>query len=74
VRAFLLANLTHVHTIPADPAIASKLAGIRPGQVIRFSGLLVDVMSPANVRYTSSLALHDYNCEIAWIDELELGA
>jgi hypothetical protein len=72
VEAYLLANLTHVHTIAAEPAIASRLAGIRPGQVVRLSGLLVDVRSPDGARYTSSLALHDYNCEIAWIDGLEL--
>ena len=71
-QAYLLANLTHVHTIAANDAIASRLAAIRPGQVVRFSGLLVDVTSPAGGRYTSSLALHDYDCEIAWIDELEL--
>jgi len=70
--AFLLANLTHVHTIPADSAIASRLASIRPGQVVEFSGILVDVTAPSGGRYTSSLALHDYNCEIAWIDALEL--
>lgn len=72
IEEFLLANLTHVHTIPADAEIASRLASIRPGQVVRFSGVLVDVTAPSGGRYTSSLALHDYNCEIAWIEELEL--
>ncbi|HSV17594.1 MAG TPA: hypothetical protein VLR71_04230 [Casimicrobiaceae bacterium] len=71
-QAYLLANLTHVHTIAASDSIASQLAAIRPGQVVRFSGILVDVTSPAGGRYTSSLALHDYDCEIAWIDDLEL--
>ena len=72
IESYLLANLTHVHTIAADDRTAAKLAGIRPGQVVRLSGLLVDVVAPDGARYTSSLALHDYNCEIAWIDELEL--
>ena len=72
VRDYLLDNLTHLHTIPADGRIASRLSGIRPGQVIRFAGTLVDVASPRGVHYTSSLALHDYNCEIAWIEALEL--
>ena len=72
VRDYLLANLTHLHTIPADRDIAAKLAGIRPGQVIRFAGTLVEVTVPGGGRYTSSLALHDYDCEIAWIEELAL--
>jgi len=72
VRAYLLANLTHVHTIAADHAIAARLATIRPGQLVRFSGILVDVTAPSGARYTSSTTLHDYDCEIAWIDALEL--
>jgi hypothetical protein len=72
VRDYLLANLTHLHTIPADRAIASRLADIRPGQVIRFAGTLVEVTSAGGTRYTSSLALHDYDCEVAWIEELAL--
>lgn len=64
--------LTHVHTIPADPAIRKTLAGIRPGQVIRFRATLVDAVGPSGAHYSSSLALGDRNCEVAWIDELEL--
>ena len=29
-------------------------------------------MAPSGGRYESSLALGDHNCEVAWIDELEL--
>lgn len=72
VRDYLLANLTHLHTIAADRDIASRLAGIRPGQVIRFAGTLVEVTAPGGGRYTSSLALNDYDCEIAWIEEVAL--
>jgi hypothetical protein len=63
VRAYLLANLTHVHTIAADDAVAARLATIRPGQLVRFSGILVDVTAPSGARYTSSTTLHDYDCE-----------
>jgi hypothetical protein len=72
VQDYLLANLTHLHTIPADRDIASRLAGIRPGQLVQFSGVLVDVTARDGGRYVSSLRLHDYDCEIAWIEELEL--
>lgn len=64
--------LTHVHAIPSDRPIASRLSGIRPGQVVELSGLLVEVTAPSGARYTSSLALHDHDCEIAWIDGLDL--
>ena len=63
---------THVHTIPGDRAIRATLAGIRPGQVIRFRATLVEATAPSGGRYTSSLKLGDRDCEIAWIDELEL--
>ena len=72
VSNFLLMHLTHVHTIPADAAVAHKLSGIRPGQVVRLKGVLVDVVSPANGRYNTSLALFDYNCEIMWVDAIDL--
>lgn len=65
-------SLTHVHTIPGDPDIRKTLAGIRPGQVIRFRATLVQAVAPSGGRYESSVALGDRNCEIAWIDELEL--
>ncbi len=64
--------LTHVHSIPGDPAIRKTLAGIRPGQVIRFKATLVQATAPSGGRYASSLALGDHDCEIAWFDELEL--
>ena len=68
----LFRSLTHVHTIPGDPEIRKTLAGIRPGQVIRFKATLVLAVAPSGGRYESSLALGDRNCEIAWFDELEL--
>ena len=68
----LFRSLTHVHTIPGAPDIRKTLAGIRPGQVIRFKGTLVLAVAPSGGRYESSLALGDRNCEIAWIDELAL--
>ena len=68
----LFTALTHVHTIPGDEAIRKALAGIRPGQVIRFDATLVLAEGPSGGRYASSLALGDHDCEIAWIDRLEL--
>lgn len=68
----LFSALTHVHTIPGDAAIRRTLAGIRPGQVIRFEATLVDAKGPSGLSYRSSLALGDRNCEVAWIDRLEL--
>ncbi|MEO8486054.1 MAG: hypothetical protein ABI585_06905 [Betaproteobacteria bacterium] len=68
----MFAGLTHVHTIPGDASIRSTLAGIRPGQVIRFKATLVLATAPSGGQYASSLALGDHNCEVAWIDALEL--
>ena len=70
--AFLLATLTHVHTIPADADVRRRLAGIRPGQVATLKGVLVEAAAPSGDLYRSSLKLHDYECEIMWVDELTL--
>jgi hypothetical protein len=40
--------------------------------VIRFKATLVDAVGPSGFHYSSSLALGDHDCEVAWIDELEL--
>lgn len=72
VEAFLLMNLAHVHAIPANKEISARLAHIRPGQVVTFSGVLVEAKSPAGGMYVSSLKLGTYNCELAWVDELIL--
>lgn len=68
----MFTDFTHVHTIPGDRGIRETLAGIRPGQVIRFKATLVRATAPSGGVYASSTALGDRNCEVAWIDELEL--
>ena len=72
VAAFLLQNLTHVHTIPANDEVAARLAGIRPGQLVHITGILVDTVAPSRGLYQTSLQLFDYNCEIMWIDAIAL--
>jgi hypothetical protein len=70
--AFLLATLTHVHTIPANADVRRRLAGIRPGQVATLKGVLVEATAPSGGLYRSSLKLFDYECEVMWVDELTL--
>ncbi len=72
VAQFLLQHLTHIHTIPGNAAVARTLAGIRPGQVIHLQGVLVDAVAPSRALYQTSLQLFDYNCEIMWVDAIEL--
>ncbi len=72
VVAFLLQNLTHVHTIPRDGVVASRLSGIRPGQLVHLRGVLVDAVAPSRTMYRTSLQLFDYDCEIMWVDSITL--
>jgi len=72
VVAFLLQNLTHVHTIPGDGLVASRLSGIRPGQLVHLRGVLVDTVAPSRALYRTSLQLFDYDCEIMWVDSITL--
>src|SRR4029079_2335322 len=37
----------NMHLIPADPAIAARLARVREGEVVALSGYLVNVLEPA---------------------------
>jgi hypothetical protein len=72
IEAFLLAHLTHVHTIPATADVERRLAGIRPGQLVHLKGVLVEAQSSSDGIYRSSLALFDHDCEIMWVDDVEL--
>ena len=72
VNEFLVRHLTHVHTIPGDGAVASVLAGVRPGQVIHMQGVLVDAVAPSRDLYRTSLQLFDHECEIMVVDTITL--
>jgi hypothetical protein len=64
-----------MHFIPADAAVADALERVREGQVVRFSGLLVEATRPDGWRWRSSLSREDSGggaCEIVFLERLEV--
>jgi len=72
-RDAVFAQLTHLHAIPANDSIEKTLEGLRPGQILTLGGQLVQVSDPdGQVLLTSSLILGDHNCEVMWVESLDL--
>jgi hypothetical protein len=70
-----VAQAAQVHAIPADAAIERRLRSLRPGQVVRLSGYLVDIRGPDGFRWRTSLSRNDTGdgaCEIMWIESLAI--
>jgi hypothetical protein len=65
----------NMHMIPADPAVAARLARVREGELVRLSGYLVDVLEPATGwTWRSSLSRDDTgagSCELVLLEALE---
>lgn len=63
----------NMHLIPANPAVASTLAGLKEGQQIRLSGQLVRIDGDDGYRWISSLSREDTGdgaCELIWVEQL----
>lgn len=67
-------SAAQIHAIPADDAVASRLASLRPGQVVALHGYLVDVRGHDGFRWNTSLTREDTGdgaCEIMWIESID---
>lgn len=65
----------NMHLIPANPAVASTLAQVKPDQQISLSGQLVRVEGDDGYRWVSSLSREDSGdgaCELIWVEQLSL--
>ncbi|MEO8626887.1 MAG: hypothetical protein ABI612_02140 [Betaproteobacteria bacterium] len=66
-------NSANMHMIPANDTIASQLQAVRPGQIVKFSGYLVEVTAADGWRWRSSLTREDTGagaCELVWVEKL----
>ena len=66
-------NSANMHMIPADSAIQKTLKSIRPGQVIKLSGYLVEVNAADGWHWRSSLRRTDTGsgaCELIYVKTL----
>jgi hypothetical protein len=65
----------NMHLIPADDRIERKIKRVRPGQIVRFSGFLVEARGAGDWRWRSSLTRNDTGngaCELIWIEDFSI--
>ena len=68
-------NSANMHMIPADANVEAALKSLRVGQLVHFSGYLVEVAGTDGWRWRSSLTRGDTGngaCELVWVEELHI--
>ncbi len=72
-REQIESNSANMHMIPANHTIEKTLKSIRPGQVVKLSGYLVEVKAPDGWHWRSSLSRTDTGngaCELVYVKTL----
>ncbi|STR46047.1 hypothetical protein [Iodobacter fluviatilis] len=73
--AEIASHSANMHMIPADAQIEKILKAVRPGQIIRLHGKLVEVSAPDGWRWQSSLTRDDTGagaCELFRVESAEI--
>jgi hypothetical protein len=76
-RETIVAHSANMHMIAAHTDIERTLLDLRPGQVVSFSGYLVDVRRPDGWVARTSLSRTDSGagaCEIVWVEAIEVSS
>lgn len=69
----IILNSSNMHMIPADNAIESELKKLRPGELVRITGYLVDVDNDSGWKWRTSLTRGDTGqgaCEIVYVEDI----
>lgn len=65
----------NTHIIPATNTVAKRVKAMRPGQVVRLEGYLVNAQAADNWRWYTSLTRTDTGagaCELFWVEHAEV--
>ncbi|GAP66011.1 hypothetical protein MBSD_n1313 [Mizugakiibacter sediminis] len=65
----------NMHLIPADRSVERAIERARAGEVVHFSGYLVEADRPNGWRWRSSLSRDDTGdgaCELVWVERFEI--
>ena len=65
----------NMHLIPATPSLARALKSVRPGQIVKLAGYLVEARGADGWTWRSSLTREDTGagaCELVWVTDLEV--
>lgn len=66
-------NSANMHLIPATDEVRAALLKVRPGEIVRFSGYLVQIRADDGWYWRSSLTRNDVGggaCEVVWVEYL----
>lgn len=73
-REAIETHSANMHLIPATEAVADRMLGPRPGQIVRIQGFLVEASAADGWRWRSSLTRKDTGggaCELIWVEAFE---
>jgi hypothetical protein len=65
----------NMHLVPANEEVARQLSAVRPGNMVRLSGYLIEARGADGWRWRSSLTRNDTGngaCELIWVERLSL--
>ncbi|GAA5335333.1 MULTISPECIES: hypothetical protein [Thermus] len=66
----IVEHSANMHLVPASPGIERAMGRVRPGQVVRLEGYLVDVYGPDGSYWRTSTTRQDTGagaCEVVWV-------
>lgn len=69
----IIRNSANMHMIPATVSIEKALKSLRPGEVVRLRGFLVDVDHPSGWKWRTSLTREDTGqgaCELVYVEDV----
>jgi len=70
----MISHAANMHVISANPQVASFVQWVRPGEVVKMRGYLVNVRGPNGFHWNSSLTRNDSGsgaCELFYVDAAE---
>ncbi|MGB5146071.1 MAG: hypothetical protein WBN86_02975 [Porticoccaceae bacterium] len=73
-EAEITSSAANIHLIPASHHIASRIAALRPGQLVSLQGRLVEASRADGWRWRSSLSRTDSGsgaCELLYVEDIE---
>ncbi len=71
----LMRHSGNMHMLPANKEVFDALKKVKPGQVVEFSGYLVNVYRDDGWKWFSSLSRTDTgerSCEVVWVETLDI--
>ena len=74
-RRSIETSSANMHIIPADDPVDDVLGSLKRGNVIRFSGYLVEVAAKDGWKWRSSLTRDDVGqgaCEVVWVNKISV--